>query len=291
MADPEEFDFTELPDEERLAFFGALFCMSAIDGEVDREELFVIYELIDSEGLSDESKEKLRNFVIEPPDFKECLDVLNEGNETLRYALMINLVEVAKADALVDPTEEEALQQAQLKLGITDAQFEEIVSYVETMQELRERGVDDDRATDAVKAAVSGMTAVGVPVAAVYFSGSIIGLSAAGITSGLAALGLGLGMVPGIGVAALMGAAAFGALAVALDLGSSRKKETLRKQKERRAQRLIANLQDAITHMMNRVEDLRQAAEESAANREAIEKLTHRIRQLKKIIAKRKKAS
>ena len=75
--------------------------------------------------------------------------------------------------------------------------------YAEKVRRVRERGIDDNHAADAIKAAVSGMTAVGVPIAAVVYSGSVVGLSAAGITSGLAALGLGLGMVPGIGVAIL----------------------------------------------------------------------------------------
>jgi len=51
---------------------------------------------------------------------------------------------------------------------------------------------------------------IGVPIAAIYLSGSVVGLSAAGITSGLAALGLGgvLGlssMVTGVGVAVVIG--------------------------------------------------------------------------------------
>ena len=60
-------------------------------------------------------------------------------------------------------------------------------------------------------------SAVGVPVAAVYLSGSVTGLSAAGVTSGLAALGLGgvLGlsaMVSGIGVAIIGGVGAYKAV-------------------------------------------------------------------------------
>jgi len=38
-------------------------------------------------------------------------------------------------------------------------------------------------------------TAVGVPIAALYFSGSVVGFSAAGITSGLAAIGNAAGLV------------------------------------------------------------------------------------------------
>lgn len=56
--------------------------------------------------------------------------------------------------------------------------------------------------------------AVGTPLAAVYLSGSVVGMSAAGMTSGLAALGMGgvLGlssMATGIGVAVLLGVGAY----------------------------------------------------------------------------------
>ncbi|MDP4086135.1 MAG: hypothetical protein Q8934_16155 [Bacillota bacterium] len=56
--------------------------------------------------------------------------------------------------------------------------------------------------------------AVGVPMAAIYFSGSVIGLDATGITSELAALGMGgilglSGIVTGIGAALLIGVGAY----------------------------------------------------------------------------------
>jgi hypothetical protein len=53
----------------------------------------------------------------------------------------------------------------------------------------------EDFSDDALKRSMKELTAkagaVGVPLAAVYLSGSVIGMSAAGITSGLATLGLG----------------------------------------------------------------------------------------------------
>lgn len=63
----------------------------------------------------------------------------------------------------------------------------------------------DDKQLNEALGMAGGLGAGGaISFAALYFSGSVVGLSAAGITSGLAALGsiVGGGMVAGIGVAA-----------------------------------------------------------------------------------------
>jgi len=54
----------------------------------------------------------------------------------------------------------------------------------------------------------ASLGSAGIPIAAVAVLG-VPGLSAAGITSGLAALGLGLGMASGIGVAVAIGVGSF----------------------------------------------------------------------------------
>lgn len=92
--------------------------------------------------------------------------------------------------------------------------------------------------------------ALGVPIAAVYLSGSVIGLSAAGITSGLAWLSLGgiLGlssMLTGIGVVILIGA---GTYAGARRLMGGRERE-LKKQRERMIQEVIKRHQKAIADL------------------------------------------
>ena len=73
--------------------------------------------------------------------------------------------------------------------------------------------IKDSDIVNGMKDLAANAAAVGIPIVAVYLSGSAVGLSAVGITSGLAALGLGgvLGlssMVTGIGVAILIGVGA-----------------------------------------------------------------------------------
>jgi hypothetical protein len=139
-----------------------------------------------------------------------------------------------------------------------------------------------------LKQAAAGLGAVGVPIAAVYFSGTVIGLSASGITSGLAALGLGFGMVSGIGAAILIGTGVFLAARWLLDPGNTRGRGLLQRERERRAQLVIRNLQEAINLIIARVTALQEEASRAAANEEAIRALTERLRALQQLLAKRK---
>ena len=115
--------------------------------------------------------------------------------------------------------------------------------------------------------------------------------SAAGITSGLAALGLGAGMIPGIGVATLIGTVAFVGLNKLLDTGNRRKKEQHRNERERKAQLAMENLQETINHLIGRMARLQGEAADAKANKEAIGLLNERLTKLQQVLARRKEAT
>lgn len=291
MSSNEHFDIKQLSDEQRVTFYGALFAMAAIDDQVQREELELIYEVLETDGLTNEASRKLYTYAIEPPILRDYLGAFSEAPEAVRHALMLNLVEVALSDYLLPEAEQEALTEAQRMLGVNDEQRAAMERYAEEVRRVRERGIDDNYAADAVKSAVSGMTAVGIPIAAVVYSGSVVGLSAAGITSGLAALGLGLGMIPGIGVAILIGTGIFMGLNYLLDTGDNRRKEEHRRERERKAQLAIENLQKTINHLIDRMTRLQEDAADAKANKEAIQLLNERLTKLQQVLARRKEAA
>ena len=93
---------------------------------------------------------------------------------------------------------------------VSDDDIKIIIEAINTDRKILTEEVSDDEITKSLKNLAANAGAVGVPVAAVYISGSVMGLSAAGITSGLATLGLGglfglSGMVTGIGSVILIG--------------------------------------------------------------------------------------
>jgi hypothetical protein len=286
-----DFDLTKLPEEQRLAFYGALFAISAADGHFDKDEMDLICEVMDLDGMSDYAKEQIQEYIIEPPSLLHCLKVLSSADDSLRYGVMMNMVGTAWADDDLEPEESKALELAQVELNISDEQRQAIDNFVQKMREIRARGLDDNQAADAIKTATAGLSAVGVPIAAVYLSGSVIGLSAAGITSGLAAIGLGFGMISGIGVLVGVGTVIFMGASQVLDIGGKQEKERLMVDRERKAQLVIANLQGALNKLIERVANLQTVAADAEANKEAIRVLTEKMRYLQQLVAKRKQAS
>src|SRR5690606_32320002 len=116
--------------------------------------------------------------------------------------------------------------------------------------------------------------------------------SAAGLTSGLAALGmggvLGLGaMVTGIGVVALLGAGLFYGVRKLTDADGARAKERHQRERERKAQLVIKNLQEAIAHVIERAARLEAHADESVANRKALDELRARLAALQRLLRQR----
>lgn len=286
-------ELAKIHESDRLAFYGALFAIATADGSFDKDEINFIFGVMDLEGMSESAKRQVQSYIIEPPALASCLRALSIADETLRFGLMLNLIDTAWANDELDPDEEQAIKLAQQELRITDAQVKAMQEFVQKMREIRERGLDDNQAADAVKTAASGLGAVGIPIAAVYFSGSVIGLSAAGITSGLAALGglVGLGgMVPGIGVAVLLGAGIFMGLNSFLDTGDHHKKAELQAERERKAQLVIQNLQNSLNSVIERIDALQKAAADTEGNREAIRILTQKMKTLQQLINKRKQA-
>lgn len=285
------WELSNLPDKQRLAFYGALFAIASADGHFDKDEMEFICGVMDLDKMSDTAKNQVQEYFIEPPNLNNCLRVLSDADANLRYGAMMNMVDTAWADDYLDPQEVKALAMAQKELRISNEQREAIDNFVKKMREIRARGLDDNQAADAIKTATASLSAVGVPIAAVYFSGSVIGLSAAGITSGLAAIGLGFGMVPGIGIAVLVGAGIFMGVSKLLDIGGQQEKERLMAEQERKAQLVILNLQGALNKLIIRVEKLQTMAADAEANKEAIRVLTEKMRYLQQLVAKRKQTN
>lgn len=98
---------------------------------------------------------------------------------------------------------------------------EEKILFLQSAIELDEKflsgNIDDKKYVKLMTDLGTKAAGLGIPIAALYLSGSVVGLSAAGITSGLAALGLGgiLGlssMVTGVGIVVMLGVATYSGL-------------------------------------------------------------------------------
>lgn len=279
-------ELAALPEHQRIAYAGALLSMAAADEAIDKDELRLIVDLTDPEGLSDGGRQMLLGFLIEPPPLRDALETFTFADPELRYALLLNLVEVAWANDLIGATQTQLLELARISLAVTEAQYAAIANFAAELRSVRLRGLDDRKAAEITSHAAAGLAAVGVPLAAVYVSGSVIGLKAAGITAGLAALGLGLGMATGLGVVALLGAGAyFGVRAL---LGSAaRSNERLRAEAAQKAAVILAFLHEGITTLETRLAQLPPAAERRAEEWALYAQFQERVRALRQLAARR----
>lgn len=284
MSEKQEVKFSE---KQLLNLYGLLFKVAYVDGGLDKDELRKIFEFMNTDDFSEQGKMVIQNWLVEEPNIEKIIRNIkmdiNRGIEEIEYIAYLNAIEISICNDEINTAQQELLARLKKEFVITDAHDKEMRKFAQKAKEIADRGIDDAYAQDALKSAIASLSGVGVPLAAVYFSGSVIGLSAAGITSGLAALGLGLGMVPGIGVAIIIGATIFMVAKELFDIGGKNQEKKVRLERERRAEQVIRNLQDTINRLIDKILELEKKAQDAVANREAIHKLQEIIRNLRQI--------
>lgn len=247
-----------LSEDERLVVLAALIAFAAADGPLGPPELKFLFGNLDMKQLSPGAYQKLAGYLLFPPPVDDALDALVhmvQHNETLHYATMMTLLDIARVDGKYSPEEERTLARVQQQLGIGDEQQNAMQQFVEDIIRLQEgQNIDDSRAIHILKNAVATLGSAGVPIVVVHGSGSVAGLSAAGITSGLAALGAGglfgmSAMMTGLGVVALLGATTYAGISYALDIGGSRRQTHYRKRKAERAKLATEQLEEMMHYL------------------------------------------
>ena len=67
MTQATNFDFKALPEQQQVAFYGTVFAMAGADDELVSEELTLIFETLDLDGLSPEAQRQVRAYTLDPP--------------------------------------------------------------------------------------------------------------------------------------------------------------------------------------------------------------------------------
>lgn len=280
LANQQEVKFNE---NQLVSLYGLLFKVAYADGLLDKDELRRLFEIINTEGLSEKGKLTIQNYLVEEPNLEAIVQNIKKDIKEIKFTAYLNSIEISICNDEMNSVQEKLLARLKTEFGITNDQDKQMREFAQKAKEIADRGIDDAYAADTLKAGIAGLGAVGVPIAAVYFSGSVIGLSAAGITSGLAAVGLGFGMIPGIGVAIVIGTVIFIALTSLFDVGGKKQKKKAQLAKERRAEQVIKNLQDTINNLIDKISELEKKAQDAESNREAILKLKEIIQKLRQI--------
>lgn len=257
------------------------------DGIIDSREYSEIYSIMVRNDYSNEDRMIVRAYITDESD-KDTVDslisTLNENiPEGSRDALMKSIVKDlvyinhVKGNELDTWKNNDFICDIAKKLDVTTEQIDLITNSIQNDEDIIAKRKSDTEIEKSIKEIAAKGASVGVPLAALYFSGTV-GFSAAGITSGLATLGMGgvLGfssMVTGIGVVVITGVLAYNGvkkLTGAKELENNKVREML-------IQGVIKNLQKSINYLIEDVNyissELIQALENQANDEEKIAKL------------------
>ena len=282
-----------LPDEALKCYLAVLVWLVHTDDDlIDEREMCEIQLLATQRQCNREVRKAVREHLESPHglDARTLIDhLLERGPEAgtaeqlgLKCGLMKDAIRVRRATT--DGTvrgRPEICQLAEM-LELNDKQVEFIEDACEQDKKILEGDLSDAAIMNAAKDLTAKAGAAGVPLGVIYVGGSVTGLSAAGITSGLAALGMGgvLGlsaMVTGIGVAIIMGGAVYQGVRWVLGR-SERDKVTLRElmlqEVLRTHQQAIINLGEDMSHFGERIAQL---AGKTERHRAAIDMLTREV--------------
>ena len=281
-------DLSFLPEAERLAFYGSMFAIAAADGILEQDELDLIFQNINTDGLSERGRNMLWEYLVDAPPLTDCLTCFSTTHDRVRCAVMLYMIEIALADRVLPVDEEEALLQARLSLRISQKQIEAIERYICEVGLIRARPRDYHDAATSWKSTYGTWLLAGVSLAAIalYLASARDGVTLPVLLARVARPGSGLTMVLGAGVTTVIGAAAV-LTGRWLFARYRRSRLPIAHERRRRAQAAVRNLQEAIGYLTAKAKLHAAIAEPSETGKDICATLTERITVLRQMLARR----
>ncbi len=283
-------DIAEMPDELKIAYLKIIVNMTFIDDEeIDEKELAELFLLMTRLELNRDPRFEIRRYItqISKDNIEENEKLINiikeKSDESHHKSLMVSLVKdlINVYFSTKDTMDRnfKFLDDNKELFKISNEEIELAYDTVENDYILLKEDSDDDTIKRNVKELAAKSAAAGVPLAAVYISGSVIGMSAAGITSGLAALGMGMGMTGGLAVVGIIGVLSYKGmkhLTGANELDKYKTKELMLHEIIKQTQKTISLIIDDINYI---VEKLNYTLLKHAEQKDKIQKLMNMVAQ------------
>ncbi|SCY64557.1 hypothetical protein [Alkaliphilus peptidifermentans] len=256
----------KLPSRTKLIYCKLLSLMVTVEGELNQLKLAELYRLMANIKLPSSKREQIIEYIITPN--KESLELIcqaaiNDLNQQekniLRFSLMKDLMIIMGADYSESKEEREYISEIQKIYEITEEQLEFFKNEYRTDQVFTD--LKDTKLF--VKHTAAKAMAIGIPITAIYFSGTFKGLGPFGILSGL--LGLSKmkshkkeSYLAGLVISIIMGFATYHSLKWIIDYNSKKnlKLQLLLKEEMRKIQdRGIRYISEDILSIDERIED------------------------------------
>jgi len=189
-------DAHDIPLAERVDYLTIIASMAAADVSLAPEELAKLRELCKALDLPERETQQIIDTAHRPTATVERhLDALKSS--PLRFTLVSDCLSLAFADGEYANSERREIVALSKALGVADDQLAALEECARAVAEARNMhdGADWKKKSEKLAQKLAG---VGVPIATVGAL-SAVGLSTAGISSGMAALVMGLGVASGLG--------------------------------------------------------------------------------------------
>lgn len=179
-------------ENEQIAYLSILSAVCYVDKEFGDKEKRQLDVLLAQLKISDAGKANIYSsiFNLQHEDKLANLEAIQKlGNTELKYTLISDLCLFSLVDSKFTDEEYQYILGIGGVLDITQEQVDAIKSIQENLDKIKDIPSNSERFKQVLKDSTSTLVGVGIPIGAIAASGSVFGLSAAGITSGLAALG------------------------------------------------------------------------------------------------------
>lgn len=260
----------EMPAELKIAYLKIIVNMTfSDDGTIDEKELAELFLLMTRLELDRDSRFKIRTYITEMSidtieSVEKLLEIIKNNAEDSHFkALMVSLAKdliniyFSTKDTL--DRNFTFLTSHQTLFKLSDKEIQLAYDTIENDHKLIKEDLDDNTIKKNAKELASKAAAAGVPLAAVYLSGSVIGMSAAGITSGLATLGMGMGMSGGLAAVALIGVLSYKGvkhLTGANELDKYKTRELMLHDVIKQTQKAISQIIGDINHIVQKLNEV-----------------------------------
>ncbi|MEW2384029.1 TerB family tellurite resistance protein [Micromonospora sp. NPDC047707] len=278
---PADFgDLSALSADGKLLYCRVLVSLALVDGLLDPREIANLYLFASTIGLDGEARSELRRDITGAQRdaasgagvldatvelSRELRDLLEEDQREPVFTVLVrDLVRISRADRHAADAERERIV---LVAGLVFAESADKVveateRFVITEEDFASGKITTSQLETTTKDIAAKAAAFGAPIAAISLAGSVTGLSGAGITSGLAALGFGglLGlsaMATGIGTVVILGVAVHQGTRWVLATNErerENRREHLIQQVIKNHQQAMAELTDDIAGLARRME-------------------------------------
>lgn len=207
----------DIDSKAKSDYIRVLINFSALEADISGKQINAIYSLMSRIKVGVNERKEIWKYISEQ-NFSDINEIINEMDSLVPYySVRVLHLSLIKDILKISGKNPKDLSEMQIEFinnlcsnNIGDIEINFMYEALLTDEKLLSGKINDKEYAKIMTDLGAKAASIGVPIAAIYLSGSVVGLSAAGITSGLAALGLGgvLGlssMVTGVGVAVVIG--------------------------------------------------------------------------------------